>query len=62
MKNKHRKNIWFIIFAFVFIFTTGQICTGWGGNGDGEDNGSEDVQEAGEEEMDDEEAEGEEDD
>jgi hypothetical protein len=53
MKRKNRKNIWFIILAFILVFSTGQICTGWGGNG--EDNGSEDVREAGEGEADDEE-------
>lgn len=56
MKRKNRKNVWFIILAFILIFSTGQICTGWGGVGNGDDNGSEDVQGADEEEMDDEEA------
>lgn len=55
MKKKDRKSIWFIILAFIFIFSTGQICSGWEGIGNGQGNGSDTEQEASEEENGDEE-------
>lgn len=42
--------MWFIILAFIFIFSTGQVCTIWEGFGDGQGNGNGTEQEAGEEE------------
>ena len=62
MMKKNRKNIWFIILASIFIFSTGQICTSWGGVGNGQGNGSDTEQEANEEEKGDEEADEEDDD
>jgi hypothetical protein len=47
---KNSKSMGFIILAFIFIFSTGQVCTIWEGFGDGQGNGNGTEQEADEEE------------
>ena len=59
---KNKKSMWFIILSFIFIFSTGQVCTIWEEFGDGQGNGNDTEQEADEEERDDEENNEEEDD
>ncbi|GIK37268.1 MAG: hypothetical protein BroJett011_11010 [Chloroflexota bacterium] len=55
MKKKNGKSMWFIVLAFIFIFSTGQICTLWEGINNGQGRGSDTEQEVGEEEDGDEE-------